>query len=298
MSKSIDAWLLFSKYSINIKEKSGYLKRLIDKAKENNINLEIKNIHSFSILSKDGNKLFYEGKEVKKLPKIAIIRRYEIYLTRQLELMGVTVLNSSSSMCDARNKMKIHQLLSNNHISTPATVFTCFKNDYSNITYENTSKILKNKTFVLKWLYGSQGKHVYIINNKEEFDNLIKKYKGKVLCQEYIKESFGMDIRAYVINGKFFKAAIRRSNGKDFRSNLAQGGEAEVVSINDKIISLAENAAKACNLDICGVDILVGKNNYYVCEVNANPGFKSIGKIYNTDEIDIFIDLIKDKLNK
>ena len=293
-----DAWLLFSTNSIKTKTESGYIDTLLEKARENNINLEIKNIHKFSILSKDKNELYYDGKLVTELPKIAITRRYEIYLTRQLELMGVMVCNSPGPNCDARNKMKVHQLLAQKGIKTPATVFSCFKNNYSNISYENTCKMLGSTKFVLKWLYGSQGKHVFLVDNKELFDKLVAKYKGRVLCQEYIEESYGMDIRAYVINGKFLTAAIRKSSGNDFRSNLAQGGEALDVCCDEKLIKIAEDAANAIGLDICGVDVLVGKDGYYICEVNANPGFKCIGRVHGIDEKDIFINLIKEKLNK
>ena len=40
---------------------------------------------------------------------------------------------------------------------------------------------------------------------------------------------------------------------------------------------MAVDAAKAFDLDICGVDILFkGNDAYTVCEVNALPGFKSL----------------------
>lgn len=293
-----DVWLLFSTASIKTKTESGYIDEILEKATKLGIKLEIKNVHKFTILSREKNELYYDGKLVTHLPKIAIIRRYEIYLTRQLELMGVKVLNSPGPNCDARNKMKVHQILADKGISTPATVFSCFKNNYNNISYENTCKMLGSNRFVLKWLYGSQGKHVFLVDNKEMFDELVRKYKGRVLCQEYIEDSFGMDIRAYVINGNFLTAVIRKSSGNDFRSNLAQGGDALKVDYDENLIKIAEDAAKAIGLDICGVDVLVSKKGYYICEVNANPGFKSTKRAYGIDEIDIFINLMKEKLNK
>lgn len=293
-----DVWLFFSNVSYKSKTESGYIAEIKRKAQEEyNIDLEVKNLHHFHIVSGDTNELYYEGEKIEHLPKYAIIRRYEIYLSRQLELMGVKVFNSVKSMTDARNKMKVHQILASNNIKTPKTIFTVFKNNYNNVFYEDIVKILGTNEFVLKWIYGSQGKHVYLVHNKEKFDKLLAKYKGRILCQEYIKDSFGKDIRAYVINGKFIGAAIRQSDGHDFRSNLARGGEAKKVEYNDEIIEIAEKAAKAVGLDICGVDILMGKDNYYVCEVNALPGFKSIFRTSGIEEKDILLQLIRDKMD-
>lgn len=293
-----DAWLFLSNISFKNKTESGYIDEIIKKAKEEyNIKLEVKNLHRFHIVSGEVNKLYYEGKEINCLPKYAIIRRYEIYLTRQLELMGVKVFNSSKAMIDARNKMKVHQLLAAANIKTPKTIFTVFKNNYNNVFYQDIINILGSNEFVLKWIYGSQGKNVHLVKNEKRFNHLLARYKGRILCQEYIKDSFGKDIRAYVINGKFIGAAIRQSNGTDFRSNLACGGEALNIDCDEKVINLALKAAKAVDLDICGVDILIGKDDYYICEVNALPGFKSILKTKNIDEKDILLQLIRDKMD-
>lgn len=296
--KRIDAWLFFANVSYKEKEKNGYIKEIIKKAqKEYDFNLEVKNVQNFHIVSGEKNELYYDGKLVKQLPTYAIIRRYEIYLMRQLELMGVQVFNSVSAMIDARNKMKVHQILASNYINTPKTVYTVFKSNCDNVLYKDITKILGSKKFILKWIYGSQGKHVYLVQNEAAFNELVKKYKGRILCQEFIEESFGMDIRAYVINSKFIGAAIRKSNGDNFKSNLAQGGEALPVEYNDEIINIAEKSAKAVGLDICGVDILVSKKGYYICEVNALPGFKSIKKVCDIDEKDILLGLIKNKID-
>jgi glutathione synthase/RimK-type ligase-like ATP-grasp enzyme len=53
------------------------------------------------------------------------------------------------------------------------------------------------------------------------------------------------------------------------------------------------------DLEICGIDILTGENNeYYVCEVNSVPGFKSLKFTRGMDEVDIFLNLLKDKINE
>jgi ribosomal protein S6--L-glutamate ligase/gamma-F420-2:alpha-L-glutamate ligase len=297
--KQPDVWIFYSGRAYQRKSETGYIDKLINKAKnEYNIILEVKNAHRFIISSGESNELYYEGKKVEILPKYAIFRRYDIYLARQLESLGVKVFNSVQSMVDARNKMKIHQILAQNKISTPKTLFINSKKNLSNITYKEVCDMLNTNKFVIKWIYGCQGTHVFLVDNEEYFNELIHNYKGKVLFQEYIESSFGKDIRAYVIGHKYICAAIRKSES-DFRSNLAKGGQAYKFDYNKEIENLAVNAAKVTNLDICGVDILIGNDNkYYICEVNSVPGFKSVKRTSNINEMNLFLTLIKDKMNE
>lgn len=296
--KKIDVWLFYSGGVFEHRQENGYIRELEEKARnEYRINLEVKNAHKFIISSSTKNELYYDGKKVKNLPTYAIFRRYDIYLARHLESMGVKVLNSVTAMVDARNKMKVHQILASKNISIPHTIYISPKKKLSNIHYSVVCKILKNNKFIMKWIYGSQGTHVYLVDNEETFNEIVKKYAGKVLCQEYIETSYGTDIRAYVVGGKYIGAAIRKSE-TDFRSNLAKGGEAKYFKYNKNVEHLAIEAASAIGLEICGVDILIGKNNkYYVCEVNSVPGFKSVKATLNIDEKDVFLSLIRDKIN-
>lgn len=297
MKNKCDVWFLYSGYTYNKKMESGYIDSLRKKAEEYNISMDVKDTHKFTIVSGEKNELYYDGKKVENFPKFAIVRRYEIYLGRVLEMNGVKVFNNVQAMIDSRNKLKTHQMLSYAGVLSPKTVYIVPKKCLKNITYDEVCKRLESNTFILKWVYGSQGTHVHLVDNENTFDELVKKYDGKILCQEFIKSSFGMDIRAYVIGGKYIGAAIRKSNG-GFKSNLAQGGEAVLFEEDDKIKDLAEKAAKAVNLDICGVDILKGENDkYYICEVNCVPGFKSISRTKKINEKDIFLTLIRDKMN-
>ncbi len=296
--KKADAWLFYSGGVFEKRKERGYIRELEEKAmNEFGIKLEIKNAHKFIMYSGNKNELYYEGKKVKNLPKFAIFRRYDIYLARHLESLGVSVFNNVQAMIDARNKMKVHQILASKNICIPQTIYISPKKKLSNINYEAVCKVLKNNKFIMKWIYGSQGTHVFLVDNKEEFDKIIHKYAGKVLCQEYIENSYGTDIRAYIIGGKYIGAAIRKSE-TDFRSNLAKGGEAKYFKYNKRIEKIAIEAANAIGLEICGVDILIGKNNkYYICEVNSVPGFKSVKSTLDIDEKTVFLNLIRDKMN-
>lgn len=291
--KNCRVWIIYSENIIKARKKHGYFDKMIRFAKENNIDLEIKSADKFIVVAGSSNDLYYDGKQVNDLPDYVIMRRFEIYLGRTLEKNGVKVINSVQSMVDTRNKMKIHQILSENGIRTPKTIYLINKN-FSNNNYDYVTNILGSNKFIVKYIFGSEGTDIFLIETKEEFDELNKKYAGKILCQEYIESSYGRDIRCYVVGGKFLGSAVRK-NKNSFKSNLAQGGIPLKFDADDNIKALAISVSNAIGCDICGVDILFDKDGLYtVCEVNSVPGFKSLKALFGLNDYNIFINLIKD----
>ncbi len=98
--------------------------------------------------------------------------------------------------------------------------------------------------------------------------------EGVYYLQEYIP-NLGYDVRCLIIDGKVV-GRERRFNTKDFRYNVAVGGEAE--AYNDPIYDdLSIAVAEATGLKICGVDILPGEDGKpYVLEANCYPGYKAL----------------------
>ncbi len=112
------------------------------------------------------------------------------------------------------------------------------------------------------------------------------------LVQEYIGESAGVDIRAFVVNGKVVASMLRQSLDDDFRSNLHQGGNGIKVKLTDDERRTAHRAAKAMGLTICGVDMMRSQQGPLVLEVNSSPGF-GIEKITGRDVATSIIDYIE-----
>jgi ribosomal protein S6--L-glutamate ligase len=99
---------------------------------------------------------------------------------------------------------------------------------------------------------------------------------ANILIQQYIKEAGGADIRAFVVDGKVVAAMKRQGAPGEFRSNLHQGGSAEVVKLTPKERATAIRAAKTMNLDIAGVDMIQSEEGPMVLEVNSSPGLEGI----------------------
>jgi ribosomal protein S6--L-glutamate ligase len=93
--------------------------------------------------------------------------------------------------------------------------------------------------------------------------------------QEYIEESAGSDIRAFIVGGKVVASMKRQSINfeEEFRSNIHQGGEGTSIKLTDEERKVAVKAAKTMGLSICGVDLIRSKRGPLVLEVNSSPGF-------------------------
>lgn len=134
---------------------------------------------------------------------------------------------------------------------------------------------------VVKECFGSLGKQVYLAKNREELNALSVRLLGKPhIYQEFIKESAGRDLRVIVVGGKIV-AAMKRMSETDFRSNAELGGRGESVRADEKAVKLCEAVAKRLRLDYCGIDLLYGKEEYLVCEVNSNAFFGTLEKVTN-----------------
>lgn len=132
---------------------------------------------------------------------------------------------------------------------------------------------------VAKGLESSMGKEVILIKNKKDYDDLIENYSEEKewLFEEFIKTSFGRDLRFYSIRGNVIACMCRKSQG-DFRANVALGASVEPFEITDSIRRIAKDIYEQTGLDFLGIDLMFGVNQLYFCEINVMPGLEGIEK--------------------
>lgn len=202
------------------------------------------------------------------------------YYARILENLGLRIFNKPSAIEICDDKMLTHIELAKHNVSMPKTIpgVLCYS-DVDCIDSNLINRIEEELKYplVVKECFGSLGKGVYLVNNRDELISYSKQLINKPhLFQEFINESFGKDIRVLVIGGKAFAWMMRKSEN-DFRSNIEIGGEPINIELPDEFRKCAENVATFLNLDYCGVDLLIGPNNTpLVCEVNSNAFFNAL----------------------
>lgn len=216
------------------------------------------------------------------IPRIgASVTFYGSAIVRQFEVMGVISANPSQAITRSRDKLRCMQILSGAGLGMPITGFARRTHDVDDLI-----KMVGGPPLVIKLLEGTQGIGVVLAETKKAASSVIEAFYGlgnNILIQEYIKESRGTDIRAFVVDGKVVGAMRRTAKEGEFRSNLHRGGTAEVIKLNKAERETAIRAARELGLTVCGVDMLPSDRGPLVLEVNSSPGLEGIEKATNKD---------------
>src|SRR5699024_3648035 len=115
---------------------------------------------------------------------------------------------------------------------------------------------------IMKEAFGSFGEQVYLIHNEEEMLNKITALKDRpYVFQQFIKTSFGRDLRLHVVGDKV-AASMYRKTEDDFRSTA--GGIRLAYEPTKEEAALAIAATKAIGADFAGVDLLFGTDDEHI----------------------------------
>lgn len=230
--------------------------------------------------------IHYKGHDVSDIdaiiPRIgASVTFYGSAIVRQFELMGVVSANPSQAITRSRDKLRCMQILSGAGIGLPITGFARRTNDVDDLI-----TMVGGAPLVIKVLEGTQGIGVVLAETKKAASSVIEAFYGmgkNILIQEYIKESKGCDIRAFVVGGKVVGAMKRIAKEGEFRSNLHRGGSAEIIKLTKEEKETALRAAEELGLTVCGVDMLQSDRGPLVLEVNSSPGLEGIERATEKD---------------
>ena len=117
-----------------------------------------------------------------------------------------------------------------------------------------------------------------------------------IMVQEFIKESAGTDIRAFVVGNQVVASMKRIAPDGEFRSNVHRGGTMEKISLTDEEKQMAVSASEILGLSIAGVDLMRSNRGPLVLEVNSSPGLQGIEACSNIDVARIIISFIQEKV--
>ncbi|MFP4089776.1 MAG: 30S ribosomal protein S6--L-glutamate ligase [Cyclobacteriaceae bacterium] len=230
--------------------------------------------------------VFYKGHYLNDIdaiiPRIgASVTFYGSAVVRQFEMMKVFSAVESQALIRSRDKLRSLQVLSRAGIGLPKTVFT----NYAKETDEILSEV-GGAPVIIKLLEGTQGLGVVLAENKKAAKSVIEAFNGlkaRIIVQEFIDESKGSDIRAFVVDGEVVGAMKRTAKEGEFRSNLHRGGKAELIKLSEEEEHAAVEAARKMQLGVAGVDILQSNRGPLIIEVNSSPGLEGIEKATGVD---------------
>jgi len=262
-------------------------KRLVEAAKKRKHDVQVIDpLKCDLVIEKRNPNIYYKGEYILDtdaiIPRIgASVTFYGTAVVRQFEMMGAFSTIDSEALVRSRDKLRSLQVLSRAKIGLPKTVFTNYSRDVNGVIQQ-----VGGTPLVIKLLEGTQGLGVVLAETKNAAKSVIEAFNGlqaRVIVQEFIKEAKGADIRVFVVDGHVAGAMKRQGKEGEFRSNLHQGGSAEVIELSDEEEIAAIKAAKAMRLGVAGVDLLQSSRGPLILEVNSSPGLEGIEKATGKD---------------
>lgn len=254
-------------------------KRLVEEAEKRGHKVKvIKYKNCYISLDEKHPNIFYHGKKLEGydaiLPRISNnMTKYGCTIVRQFEMQGIWSAASSIAITRTRDKLRAAQILTKNKIDTPKTLVSRNTADIDDLLDQLDLPV------IIKLAVGTHGNGVVLADTKKAAKSALQAFYlynedgTSILLQEYIKESAGTDIRAFVVGNRVIASMQRQSLTDDFRSNLHKGGEGKIIKLTDEEKKVAVAATKAMGLHIAGVDLMRSKRGPLVLEVNASPGF-------------------------
>ncbi|GIW66386.1 MAG: alpha-aminoadipate--LysW ligase LysX [Candidatus Parcubacteria bacterium] len=199
-------------------------------------------------------------------------------ITHFFENFGLRVINSSQVNHICSNKFLTSLFLIKNNL--PTVPFLVFFNEE---LIDQVVNILNDYPLVLKPVYGSWGRLLAKINDKDAFEGIIehKKYLSApyhniFYTTKYIEKP-NRDIRVTIIGEKIICAVYRENF--HWISNTARGGKIRLCQIDKDLENLCQKLIQKLPNGIYGVDVFEFNNGYLINELNHTVEFKNIQKI-------------------
>ena len=294
----MNGWILYK----NPIEKSYETQKLIEEFEKQGIKVRVVHPDDVDIfVDRDDRKSILVAGSTRQLPDFVMPRTgsgttYFIKaIIRHLERLGVVLINGSDAIDNVKDKLYTQQILGESKLPVPKTLLV--KHPI------NLEWVEKNINFpvIIKTLSGSFGAGVFLAETKKQLEQLVKmaeitKKSYNIIVQEFIKDSWGKDIRVFVLNKKVIGCMMRQATDGDFRANITRGGEGIPYQITEDIEWLGGESARLLGLDIAGVDLLFNNGSYSICEVNSSPGFEGMDKYTTTNIAEDIVNFVKLKI--
>jgi ribosomal protein S6--L-glutamate ligase len=204
---------------------------------------------------------------------------FRMDLLHRVEARGVAVVNPPRAIEVCVDKYLATAKLQGAGLTVPPTI-VCQQADAAMEVFEQLGGDV-----IVKPLFGSEGRGMIRATDADmawRTFHTLERLQAVLYVQKYIAHP-GWDLRIFVLGGKVVAAMRRYANG-GWRTNVAQGGRAECVSVSETEARLALRAAAAVGAPVAGVDLLPGPNGeWYILEVNAVPGWRALAPVARVD---------------
>jgi len=244
--------------------------------------------------------IYYGGESLGKvdavIPRIGASNTfYGTAVVKQFEMMNSYCVNTSDAIANSRDKLRSLQILGEAGINMPITGFVSHTKDI-----EGVIESVGSTPLIMKLLQGTQGQGIVLAETRKAAESVMSAFRqldADIIVQEFIKESAGQDIRAFVVGDKVVSSMKRIAPEGEFRSNVHRGGTMERIQLTEEEEVLAVNASRILGLSIAGVDLMRSNRGPLILEVNSSPGLQGIETCSRIGVAEKIITFIQNKLD-
>ncbi|MDQ0508002.1 ribosomal protein S6--L-glutamate ligase [Peptoniphilus ivorii] len=228
--------------------------------------------HTDYIICKEGEKIVAKDRKRDPEPDAVLFFDKDILLARLLE-ERYPVFNSSHAIAASDDKIETWRLLAPRlpmvpTIPAPFHYFSSMPED----SYLDAVEAL-GYPVVVKAAKGSFGEQVFLAEDRAALEErILAMGEAPFLFQPFDLDAAGKDIRVLIV-GDTIIGAIKRTNDRDFRANIAAGGRAEPYILNERQRAIALAAHRALGLTFSGIDLTASCERPALIEVNSNMSY-------------------------
>jgi ribosomal protein S6--L-glutamate ligase len=235
--------------------------------------------HCVPTLHGKESQLLYQGKPLDmadvSIPRIgANLTARGVAILRQLDVLSAPHILRAEALQLARDKMSCLQRLSMEGVAVPLTVL-CF----SAYDARQSGSRMGRFPVVVKLLESTHGVGVALAHNPQQLQRIAESFlqlQDRILVQEYVRESKGRDVRAFVVGDRIVAAMERTAAAGDFRANIHRGGRAKSIELSSEDQQIVLRTACIVGVEVAGIDLIQSARGKLVMEVNASPGLEGI----------------------
>jgi len=277
-------WILYRNGESDLKPEMYEINRFVEEARNENIALRILVPEHIDLIvtQEDRKSILVEG-NLEPLPDFVLPRMgagtsyFALAVIRHLERLGVPCFNTAAGIDTVKDKLYTQQILAESNLPVPRTMLAKFPVNIALIE----AKI--GFPAIIKTLSGSQGKGVFLSENRKSLEDLMQLIeatnpKANIILQEFVEDSYGRDIRVLTIGGRAVVCMERSAPPDSFKANFSAGGTVKEYPLSPELEWLAVETSRMLGLEIAGVDLLFDGDHFKICEVNSSPGFEGMEK--------------------
>ena len=227
-------------------------------------------IHKFylNIHLKNKSKCLYLNRVYPSEKSINTIR-FMLEISKHLENLGLKIINSFDASFIDYSKTEACSILEASNMPVPKT--------YLLSTFE-AAKLLAPKLKypkIIKADTGGRASHVYKVNSKKEFLNIVQNLlRSHLIHIEDFYEPPEYVTRIFVL-GYSFEMAYKKFLLRDhWKASVSKGSKIELYNdISNKLCKISERIAKLIKAEIIAFDVIEAENKPIFIDLNLTPVF-------------------------